>query len=225
MWTVGQLASATGVTVRALHHYDAQGLLVPSARTEAGYRLYSDADVERLYRIRALQALGLSLTEVAEALDGLPLADILGRQLEALDAELEHARSLRVRLLRLHHAATVEELVETMKEVEMHERYFTTDQREAIASRSHLAADGERAWRELISDVRAEQEAGTDPQAPRMQELAARWRELIGQFTGGDPAIRDSLARMYEQEGPPAASRGGVDPELMRYVGEALRSL
>src|SRR5579884_2235426 len=127
MWTVGQLASATGVTVRALHHYDAQGLLVPSARTEAGYRLYAEADVERLYRIRPLQALGLSLTEVAEVLDGLPLADVLRRQ----------------------HAATVEELVETMKEVEMHERYFTTEQREAIASRSHLAADGERAWAEL----------------------------------------------------------------------------
>ena len=48
---VGEVAKATGLT---LHHYDEIGLLVPSGRTGAGYRLYSDGDVRRLYRILAL---------------------------------------------------------------------------------------------------------------------------------------------------------------------------
>lgn len=52
-WRVGQLAGATGVTVRSLHHYDEIGLLVPSEQTTAGHRLYSEADVQRLYRILA----------------------------------------------------------------------------------------------------------------------------------------------------------------------------
>lgn len=47
---VGELAKRTGLTVRALHHYDAIKLLCPSARSAAGYRLYNRADIERLYR-------------------------------------------------------------------------------------------------------------------------------------------------------------------------------
>ena len=67
--SVGALATATGLTVRTLHHWDAIGLLVPSERTGAGHRRYTDDDVRRLYRIVALRSLGLSLDAVAEALD------------------------------------------------------------------------------------------------------------------------------------------------------------
>jgi DNA-binding transcriptional MerR regulator len=215
-WTVGELAQATGVTVRTLHHYDEIGLLAPSGRSEAGYRLYDEEAVERLYRIRALQALGLSLDEVGAALDGAGLRDVIARQLEALDRELEHARSLRLRLLALREAATVDDLMTTMEAIEMHERYFTAEQREAIASRANLAEQGERDWAALIEEVRAARDAGEDPRGPRMQELAGRWRALIEQFTGGDPAVRDSLVRMYREEGPSSASRGAVDPELMQ---------
>jgi hypothetical protein len=73
--------------------------------------------------------------------------------------------------------------------------------------------------------VRAEQAAGTDPSDPRMLELAGRWRDLIEQFTGGDEGIRQSLARMYQEEGARTASRGTVDPALMEYVGKALARL
>jgi MerR family transcriptional regulator, thiopeptide resistance regulator len=52
-WKVGTLAKATGLTVRALHHYDHIGLLSPSRRTAAGHRLYTADDVAGLYRIRA----------------------------------------------------------------------------------------------------------------------------------------------------------------------------
>jgi DNA-binding transcriptional MerR regulator/uncharacterized glyoxalase superfamily protein PhnB len=66
---VGELAAAAGVTVRALHYYEEIGLLRPSDRTDAGHRLYNDADVERLYRIRLLQRFGLPLHDIASALD------------------------------------------------------------------------------------------------------------------------------------------------------------
>ncbi len=52
-----------------------------------------------------------------------------------------------------------------------------------------------------------------------------RWVELIEAFTGGDPGILNGLKTMFEEEGPERASRGAIDPELMRYVGEALRQL
>jgi MerR family transcriptional regulator, thiopeptide resistance regulator len=112
----------------------------------------------------------------------------------------------------------------------MSESYYTAEQQEQLAERRRaLGGEGmaaaERAWAELIEAVRAEQAAGTAPSDPRMQELAARWRGLIEQFTGGDEGIRESLTRMYREQGAQTASRGMVDPELMEYVGRALAAL
>lgn len=68
MITVGELARRTGVTVRALHHYDELGLVRPSARSAAGYRLYTDADVLRLHEVMILRELGLPLAEIGAVL-------------------------------------------------------------------------------------------------------------------------------------------------------------
>jgi DNA-binding transcriptional MerR regulator len=66
---VKDLARAAGVSVRTLHHYDAIGLLVPGARTAAGYRLYTDADLLRLQQILISRELGLSLEDIRRSLD------------------------------------------------------------------------------------------------------------------------------------------------------------
>jgi MerR family transcriptional regulator, thiopeptide resistance regulator len=63
--TVSQVAQLTGVTVRTLHHYDEIGLLRPSARSEAGYRLYDDADLERLQQVLFFRVLEFPLEEIA----------------------------------------------------------------------------------------------------------------------------------------------------------------
>lgn len=67
-WSVGEVATRGGVTVRALHHYDHLGLLRP-ARDGAGRRSYSGDDLARLYRITVLRRLGIGLSEIAAALD------------------------------------------------------------------------------------------------------------------------------------------------------------
>ncbi len=66
---IGQLARASGVSVRMLRHYDRVGLLHPGRRTSAGYREYTEADITRLMHIEALRSLGLGLAEVGTALD------------------------------------------------------------------------------------------------------------------------------------------------------------
>jgi MerR family transcriptional regulator, thiopeptide resistance regulator len=68
-FTVGELSRLTGVTVRALHHYDEIGLVRPSQRSAAGYRLYSDEDVLRLQQVLVLRELGVPLDDIAGALD------------------------------------------------------------------------------------------------------------------------------------------------------------
>ena len=67
-YTVGSLAKLAGVTVRALRHYEDEGLLHPE-RTASGYRCYGAADVERLQQILLLRSCGLSLGDIRVALD------------------------------------------------------------------------------------------------------------------------------------------------------------
>lgn len=69
MKTVKQVSNLTGVSVRALHHYDAIGLLKPSQVSEAGYRLYDEAALERLYMILVFRELGLPLKTIQQILD------------------------------------------------------------------------------------------------------------------------------------------------------------
>ncbi len=102
-WKVGELAGATGLTVRALHHYDDVGLLVPSQRTAGGHRVYDAGDARRLYRILALRRLGLRLDEIGSLLDDgeAGLLETVRRHLEQVERELEHQHRLRERLRRL----------------------------------------------------------------------------------------------------------------------------
>ncbi|HEX5250543.1 MAG TPA: MerR family transcriptional regulator [Gaiellales bacterium] len=233
-WRIGELAGMARVSVRTLRHYEALGLLTPTARTESGYRLYGLAQVDRLYRILALRSLDLSLEEIGRLLrDDVGLADVLARQLQAIERRMAADAELQARLHRLLEASsklgepTVTELTDTMEAMAMSDRYYTQEQQEALAQRRDaLGPEGmraaERAWADLIAEAEAERAAGTDPAAPRMQKIARRWRALIEGFTGGDPAVRESLGRMYREEGVERASRGAVSSDLMAYVGRAL---
>ncbi|MFZ1995546.1 MAG: MerR family transcriptional regulator [Solirubrobacteraceae bacterium] len=234
---IGELAAAVGLTVRTLHHYDAIGLLVPAQRSYSGRRLYSPREVRRLYRIVALRRLGLGLTEIGAMLDASPdLAEAVRGHLELLERQLELGRRLRQTLTRIlelldgGHDPGRDEFIDAIGVMVMSESYYTAEQQEQLAERRRaLGEEGmaaaERAWAELIEAVRAEQAAGTDPSDRRMLELAGRWRALIEQFTGGDEGIRQSLGRMYREQGAQTASRGMVDPALMEYIGQALAEL
>ncbi|HEX4449268.1 MAG TPA: MerR family transcriptional regulator [Kofleriaceae bacterium] len=85
-FTVDPLAKLTGITVRTLHHYDEIGLVQPSERSPAGYRLYSDDDVLRLQQVLVYKELGLPLDEIAAVLDdpAFSRTDALERHREAL---------------------------------------------------------------------------------------------------------------------------------------------
>ena len=96
VWTVGQVADELGVTVRTLHHYDEIGLLHPSERTPAGYRLYTEEDLERLQNIVVYRRLGFPLEEIGELLDtgGADLESHLRRQRAAVMSRLDELGEL-----------------------------------------------------------------------------------------------------------------------------------
>ena len=69
MRTVNQVSKLTGISIRALHHYDAIGLLAPTTVTEAGYRLYDDAALKRLETIMLFRELEMPLAQIKALLD------------------------------------------------------------------------------------------------------------------------------------------------------------
>jgi DNA-binding transcriptional MerR regulator len=95
-YLVKEVAQLSGVSVRALHHYDAIGLLTPSGRTAAGYRLYSEHDLLRLQQIMLSRKLGLPLEAIRQSLDdpAFDLSASLRRQRALLEKHLDEAHRI-----------------------------------------------------------------------------------------------------------------------------------
>ena len=234
LWKVGELAKQTGLTVRTLHHYDEIGLLKPDSVGANGYRYYGRDELLRLQQILSLRQLGFSLDEIGDCLSRPEntLEHVLELHIGRLRDGIELQRKLCSRLeavskrLRSAEAVSVEDFLETMEAIQMFEKHFTEEQRRQIEERGKTIGQdrikaGEAEWPQLIAKVRAEMDNGTDPASDNVQALMRRWKELLAEFTGGDPGIQQSLNRMYQQE-PSVQTRTGIDPALMEYVGRAM---
>ncbi|CAL9519562.1 HTH-type transcriptional regulator ZntR [Streptomyces sp. enrichment culture] len=104
---IGEVAARTELSLRTIRHYEETGLVIPSARSQGGFRLYTEADVSRLMVIRRMKPLGFSLDEMRsllEATDRLDSGDDLSPELrEALlerIRDFERAAQQRVETLR-----------------------------------------------------------------------------------------------------------------------------
>ena len=225
--------------MRTLHYYDEIGLLTPSRRTQAGHRLYTADDVVRLQRIKSLQHLGFTLREVRECLDrpDFPLGRVIQLHLSRLKERIELQQRLcdlleRVAArLRSGEEVSSGEFVDTVMEViemsERLERYYTPEQLEYLEERRREVGEerireGEAQWAELMEQVRAEMEAGTNPSNERVQALARRWMGLVREFTGGDPGIERSLNNMWHQEENIHGIDTGEVREMGAYINRAL---
>jgi DNA-binding transcriptional MerR regulator len=234
-WGVGELAGATGLTVRTLHHYDEIGLVSPSERTHAGHRRYTEADIRRLYRVRALRSIGLSLDTIAATLaegDREALRAVLVDQLAHLDAQARRMNDLRAQvqhlLERMNTAADPGEVMKILETMQMIENYYTPEQLDYLAKRrEELGEDAikevQQAWPEVISAMTEHLAAGTPVDDRDVQALTARWFGLVEAFTGGDDGVRESLGKMWEEQGDKLNQQfdTGLSPELMEYVGRA----
>jgi MerR family transcriptional regulator, thiopeptide resistance regulator len=244
---VGDLAKQTGVSVRTLHYYDEIGLLSPSHRTEAGYRLYGEKDIIRLQQIISLRQIGFSLEEIRECFEqrNFSFEHIIQLHTVRLRQQIELSQKLLNRLEAIAQTVSsmetvsVEALIETIEVMSMLEKYYTPEQLETLKQRQKLLGEeriqqAQADWQALIEQAQAEMTKGTDPTSKPVQALARRSLELIQEFTGGDPGIEQSLNQMYQQESPEVASRGafsasrnseGTDTAVMEYLSRARAAL
>ena len=238
---VGELASRTGVSVRTLHHYHEIGLLVPSFHSAGSQRLYARGEVERLQRILSLRQLGLSLQEIRSNLDdpGASALEVVERHRQELDQRLEIQKRLRdrleriARLLRARATVALEDLLDAIEDTTRVERYFDAEQLQSLEQRREAVGEERIAavqeeWKELFRELEAEMRRGAEPGDPAVHVLAERGRGLVAEFTGGNPGITRSVARMYAEEGAPTVLTPhgfGFGPEVYALFTRAMQAL
>jgi DNA-binding transcriptional MerR regulator len=192
-----------------------------------------------LQQVRSLGSLGFGLEEIRALLEGPSLSpkEVIEMHVSGLKEQIR-ARQRFLRRLeavaeRLGSAEEVSagELVETAMEViemsEKIEKYYTPEQLEYLADRRPDLGEeriraAEEEWPQLMDAVRAEMEAGTDPQSERVRRLAKRWMELVEEFTGGDTGITRSLGNMWQQEQEIHDIDTRETREMMEYVSKAM---
>jgi len=240
VWKVGSLASATGLTVRTLHHYDHIALVSPSGRTPSGHRLYEESDVRRLYQVLALRQLGLPLDKIREVMAGqASVAKVLAVHHRFLTAQLASVRVLRARhgalASTMSQSATPEDFLELIQKViamdETVTKYLTEDQLADLADRREqlgedAIAQTQAGWAELLPKVGRALESGIDPSSAEAQVMAARWMELLEQFHGGDAGLRDNLYRMQADNSEQIEQQhGGPSPAQLDFIKAANAAL
>jgi DNA-binding transcriptional MerR regulator len=236
-------AKLSGVTVRALHHYDRLGLLRPEQRSQAGYRLYSEEDFARLEQIVVLKFLGMPLKQIKSLLvaeTGLSEAllrqkNVLSEKRRQIDKAIQAISNAESsfqpkgdqdwRLLRI-----IIQEIEMQNSMDWSKRYYSPEAQEKVEERKKLWSPElqervSREWAELIADV--EGALGEDPTGPKAQVLAARWRKLLEGFTGGDPEIQKGLNKMWSDHAnwpEQPRQKYSIKPEIQDFIVRAMRA-
>jgi len=244
-YRVADVARVSGVSIRALHHYDAIGLLLPTGRTEAGYRLYTDADLLRLQQILIGRELGVSLDEIKRSLDD-PRFDHrqalidqrrrLEAKARALDGML-HAVDAALAVVGRDPQGGMMDMKElfggfdpAVHEAEVRERWGDGDAYKESARRvkAYTPDDWKRQQAEQVAiyaDAADAMRRGVDPTTPAAVEIAERHRLAIDRwFYPCSRAMHAGLADMYEADERFRATIDRAGEGLTRFLTAAIRA-
>ncbi|OWA37923.1 MerR family transcriptional regulator [Saccharibacillus sp. O16] len=215
---VKDAAKLAGISIRTLHHYDEVGLLKPQNLSEAGYRLYTTDDLERLQQILFFRELGFPLKEIARMLDhpAFDRLEALELQRRMLEEKMEHTRRMIENIDRsIQHAKgeiqmTNEQRFEGLDfthnpyEQEARERWGDAaidESKRKLESRTRTPAMQEelkQEWEERmksLAEIRHE-----DPASPQAQEAIGAWYTFLGNFGTYSYEAFAGLGQMYVQD-------------------------
>jgi len=241
--TVKQVADLTGLSIRALHHYDEIGLLEPSARTDAGYRLYSDDDLARLQEIMLFRELEIPLADISVLLSGgaFDRRAALELQREMLEHKATRTGALIAAVDRAINAEragvrmTNDEMFEvfgdfdpTEYEDEVKERWGESDAYKESARRTaeYTKADWERFKAEseqIGTDTARLMDEGVPADDPRAMDLAEQARLQIDRwFYPCSHEMHVNLAEMYIADARFTATYEKIHEGMAQYWHDAI---
>jgi len=247
-YTVNQVAQLAGVTLRTLRYYDKIGLLTPHTRTEAGYRIYSPADVEKLQQILFFRELDFPLARINEILNN-PLFD----RRDALKMQAEHLEKRAARYRKLSQLARetlrnleggnkmdkkdmfegfdYDQMLEEQKqyEDEVKERWGNTEAYKESMSKTarYTKEDWERineVQMQNLKDLCGLYNAKVPHDDPRVQEVVDRSRKFISDnFYECPPEALGCLGQMYVTDERFTAYYDKFAPGLASYYNDAIQ--
>ncbi|MGW4099242.1 MerR family transcriptional regulator [Mycobacterium sp. NPDC004974] len=239
--SVGAVAALTGVSVRTLHHYDHIGLVVPGVRTAAGYRGYTDADIERLHLVLVYRSVGLALDEIRSLIDDdsdvlahlrrqhsllCDQAEQLQQTIKAVE-ELMSAHNRGIQLTAEEQAEIFGSAVYDEHADEVRERWGDTDEWRQSQERAAKLTKGD--WLEikaegdaLLADLAAAKRGGVSPGSAAAGQLAARHRAGIERFYGCSDDMHVCLAEMYLADERFTRYYDDVEPGLAQFVHDII---
>ncbi len=212
--TVGEIARKMDVTVRALQHYDREGLLSPSAMSEGGRRLYTDKDIVKLHQILSLKHLGFSLDDIKNRLIPLDtpaeIADVLMEQaavvrkkVESLSESLRELEVLREEVLQMQ-SVDFKKYADIIVNLQMKNDFYWLikhfDDQTLDHIRSHFDKDSGMAFMNVFMQLQEEairlQNADVPADSDEGQDFAKAYWDMITDFTGGDMSILPRLVEL-----------------------------
>jgi DNA-binding transcriptional MerR regulator len=196
--------------------YDRLGLLKPAAVSESGYRLYGEAELERLEHILALRFIGFNLDQIKELLHGSepPLLVALRMQREVIARQKRRLESALAAIDEAERALaddaadrwqTLRNVIEAFRMQNDYDwtlNYYSEEARQRIEEHrrttpKEVIEQGQRDWTVLLAEVEEAASRGLDPASEHAQALAERWRSLLAQFTRGDAEVQRGLNRLW----------------------------
>lgn len=240
--TVGDVAKMARISVRTLHHYDEIGLVVPSSRSGAGYRLYTEPDLERLQQVLFYRELGFALEKIARILadPGFDRRRALVSQRELLVKRADETRALVALIDRTIEAldrggeVSREDLFDGFQpadhEEEARERWGGTEEyAESVRRTRRYRAEDWKAIRAeaaaIVDDFAAALDAGAAATDARAADVAERHRQHISRwFYPCSSEIHVGLGEMYVSDPRFAANYEPVRPGLAAYIRDAIRA-
>ncbi|MEU6643263.1 MerR family transcriptional regulator [Saccharomonospora sp. NPDC046836] len=201
VFTIGELARRTGLPVKTIRFYSDEGLLPPTDRTHAGYRLYDAKALARLELVRTLRELGLGLTEVAKVLEGAAtISALAARHVDALD---EQIRILRLRRSVLRAVAKRESELDEVRLMNKLASMPDEERKRLVDEFWDEVTEGLDVDTEFYARMRSAKPELPDDPAPEQLEAWIEFAELVQ-----DPDFRALIRGMGEQQ---AQRRGRGD--------------
>lgn len=231
---IGELAQATKLSVRTLHHYDEVGLLKPSSRTESDHRLYTKSDVERLHKIVSLRNIGFSLEEIGQVI-GLSqekMRELIDRKMEELESQREETERKIWCLKAANDFANFnlyqgkDNLVNIIRELTIQSQYLTQDERNNLDQAGQtLGLDKIKELHlkmaQLVEQTKTYMEQNIDPKDPQVVSIATQWKTLGTESLGDNLEIAEKMKAALK-ENPDFASYRGVTQRMIDYLRSSL---
>ena len=218
--TVGQVAELVGVSVRTLHHWDELGVVVPSERSSADYRLYTEADIKRLHQVLLYRESGMPLSVIKQLLDDasvnekehlLQQRDLLKKRISQLQGNVAAIEQL-IRMNIMGKKISAEERAKILGdgwdpawEEEAEERWGHTE--DWKRSQNRVSTMDREDWMQanrnvsMLESTLAEAfQEGIEPGTERANELAEMHRDWLTSYTDASHSKQVLMARLYTED-------------------------